>query len=199
MVISRGEALPQTMRYLRTNDTSPLSTLKTVASSLDSCWWYIGGNGFSMTEAFLRRMAPRKWTAERIREHWERLLVEYVDHDAVADSRAGKPGFFSRLGDSVDFSWTTFFAIEGAELPASTIGEVMKVERAWFDPLEDLPPDVIVVARDIDSAYQDFGFRDEWMFKSVAGDLRRRGLPCEEVTAWPHAAGGKKSANRPAR
>jgi hypothetical protein len=46
-----GEALPQTMKYLRTNDTSPLSTLKTVASSLDTCWWYIGGNGFSLTES----------------------------------------------------------------------------------------------------------------------------------------------------
>jgi hypothetical protein len=193
-----GEASPQTMRYLRTNDTSPLSTLRTVASWLDSCWWYVGGNGFSMTEAFLRRMAPRNWTGERTREYWERLLTEYVDDETI-DGRVGRPGFFSRLGDAVDFSWTTLFAIEGAELPASTIGEVMKVERAWFDPLENLPPDVVVVARDIDSAYQDFGFREDWMFKSVAADLRRRRLPCEEITAWPHAGRGSEPARRPAR
>jgi hypothetical protein len=80
------------------------------------------------------------------------------------------------------------FAIEGAELPASSISEVMKVERMWFDPLEQLPTDVVIVARDIDSAYQDFGFRDEWMFKSVESDLRRRRLPCEEVTSWPNRA-----------
>ena len=181
-----------TMRYLRTKDASPLSTLKTVAPAMDRCWWYIGGNGFSLTNSFLRRMAPRNWTAERIREHWERLLTEYVDNETV-DGRVGKPGFFSRLGDSVDFEWTTFFAIEGAELPATTIGEVMKVERMWFNPLGNLPPDVVVVARDIDAAYQDFGFRDVWMFESVASDLRRRGLPCEEVTTWPHSVAGNKS------
>lgn len=152
-----------------------------------------------MTKSFLRRMAPRKWTAERIREHWERLLADYVDNEAVVDGRVGRPGFFTRLGDSVDFGWTTLFAIEGVELPASSISEVMKVEKMWFDPLDNLPADVVVVARDIDRAYQDFGFRDEWMFKSVESDLRRRGLPCEEVTDWPHATDGKRAARRRAR
>jgi hypothetical protein len=178
------------MRYLRTNDASPLSTLRTVASSLDWCWWYVGGNGFSMTPSFLRRIAPRERAAEGVRGRYERLLADYVDHESVPGCGVGKPGFFSRLGDSVDFSRTTLFAIEGEELPACTIGEVMRVELAWFDPLQNLPPEVVVVARDVDAAYQDYGFRDEWMFKSVAADLRRRELPCDEVTAWPHAGGG---------
>lgn len=113
-----------------------------------------------------------------------------------AVGRVGKPGFFSSLGDSVDFCWTCFFAIEGLDLPLQSLLKVRRLDRQSFGAFEALPPDVVVAARDIDSSYQEYGFRDDWMFKSVLGDLKRRGLPADEVTAWPQVGAGKSVATR---
>jgi hypothetical protein len=172
------------MRYLRTNNTSLLSTLKPVVSALNHCWWYIGGSGLSITEAYSARVA-RSIPRDTIEVYWQDAIKKFVDSDAIPDARVGKPGFLSRLGDSVDFDWTTFFAIESEDLPTSVIGEILPFERRYFEPLDTLPESVVLIARDVDSAYQDFGFRDSWMFKSVAEWLHRRSLPCDEVVDWP--------------
>jgi hypothetical protein len=152
------------------------------------CWWHLGGHGFQLTRDFLERLRPRGWSDEHVHDHWMRLLDEYVDHDTPVD-RVGRPGFFTRLGDTVDFSWSNLFAIEGPAdvMPLASLRAVNEVDRMWFAPLADLPRDVVLLARDVDGAYQEYGFRDDWMFKAVLDHLRRGGSPADEVREWPHA------------
>lgn len=177
------------MRYLRTQDLSMRSALKSVAPILDQCWWYIGGHGFSMTREYAARLHVRQWGDEQAHKQWMELLSDYVLHDTEV-GRVGKPGFFSQLGDSVDFNWVCFFAIEGNEMPLQSLKEVEEHNSQWGGPFESLPLDTLLVVRDIDFAYQDYGFREEWMFKTVAKDLLHRNLSVKEITEWQHESMG---------
>ena len=94
-------------------------------------------------------------------------------------------GFFTQLGNSLDLDWACYFAIEGDEMPLLSLRRVEEHDACWFGPLDGLPSDVVLVARDIDFAYQDYGFRDDWMFLSVHEYLRRTGQRVDEVTDWP--------------
>jgi hypothetical protein len=174
------------MRYLRTSGLSMLEALRPAAAVLDACWWHIGGHGFSMTKEFVKRFDARRLTQAELYEHYMQLLTDYVDHDTPV-GRVGKPGFFSSLGDSVDFSWACHFAVEGDQMPLASLRVVSELKGIWFSPLENLPLDVALVARDVDAAYQEYGFRDEWMFAATHDHLRRGGYAVEEVTEWPHA------------
>jgi hypothetical protein len=191
------EQLGGSMRYLRTNGSSPLSSLRAISTPLDACWWYLGGNGFSITKEFAARLRPRGWSDTRVDDYWRRCVAEYVVHDTPI-GRIGRPGFFRRLGDSVDFSWTCLFAVEAADEASPSLAKAAGSERVLFGPFADLPADVIVAARDVDSAYQEYGFRDEWMFKAVLGELRGRGLPADEATTWPSPGNRRSAAARPA-
>jgi hypothetical protein len=171
------------MHYLRTEGLSMISALQSISSTLDTCWWYIGGHGFSITREYAARLHVRQWKDEQVHEQWMALLTDYVEHDTEV-GRVGKPGFFSHLGDSVDFSWACYFAIEGSEMPLRSLQEVKKLDGQWSESFDYLPLDVLLVARDIDSAYQEYGFREEWMFTTVYKDLHHRNLPAEKILAW---------------
>ena len=171
------------MRFVRTNDSSMLASLRLVTAPLDECWWSLGGSGFSPTRSFVERERLHDRADDPHYARLQGLLGEYVEEHAGI-GRVGRPGFFSRLGDTVDFNWSCHFAIAGDTLPLASLRVIQRFSTAWFDPLDALPTDVVLVARDIDGAYQEFGFRDEWMFTTVLHDLRNRGLPSDEVTNW---------------
>jgi hypothetical protein len=173
------------MRYFRTSGLSMLEALRPLSASLDACWWYLGGHGFQMTRDFVERLHSRHCSEQELHEYWMQLLGEYVFHDTPV-GRVGKPGFFTQLADSVDFQWACHFAIEGDEMPLPSLRVVAEKDSCWFGPVAGLPPDVVLVARDIDAAYQEYGVRDKWMFETALGHLRRTGHPADEVTEWPN-------------
>jgi hypothetical protein len=174
------------MRYLRTHGPSLFKALEPIASSLDACWWYLGGRGFQETPEFAERHGVERYS-DACQEILLQLLTDYVENDTPVD-RVGKPGFFTRLADAVDFQWACYFAIESQQLPLATLEMVQPREMTWFAPIDGLPRDVVLLARDIDSGYQEYGFRDDWMFTAVLEHLRRLPSPVEEVTEWPHAS-----------
>ncbi len=172
------------MRYLRTSGLRLLDALRPIADTLDMCWWYIGGQGFTMTRQFVEGLQPLGLSEQELHDHWIQLLTDYVDHDTPI-GRVGKPGFFTRLGNSLDLNWACYFAIEGDEMPLPSLHVVAKHDRDWFGPVDDLPSDMVLVARDLDFGYQDYGFRDEWMFLAVLDHLGSMGYRADEVTEWP--------------
>jgi hypothetical protein len=161
-----------------------LSALQVIAQPLDACWWYIGGQGFSLIKEFADRHQSQNWSEARLYEYWMQLLTDYVDRNTEF-CQVGKPGFFSCLGDTVDFCWACYFAIEGSEMPLQSLKVVEDLGDVWDGPFDSLPSDVLLVVRDIDHSLQHYGFRDEWMFQVVLEDLRSRGLFAEEETSWP--------------
>ena len=165
---------------------------------MDPCWWSLGGNGFSMPRdlrGFKSRFGIDSYTAEEAREFWYLLIREHVVDDSQL-GRVGRPGFFSNLGDSVDFAWTSFFVIESREWPTEALWDAQSRRVIYFLPYESLPPSVLLVARDIDSAYQDYCFRDDWMFQQVFDDLTRRGYEPVEVTDWAPPGGSTKTKRK---
>ena len=107
--------------------------------------------------------------------------------DDTPIGRVGKPGFFTRVGNALALDWSCYFAIEGDEMPLCSLQAVESHCDPWSDPTEDLllPSDVLLVARDQDFSFQDYGFRDESMFLTVFDYLRSAGHPVEEVTEFP--------------
>jgi hypothetical protein len=176
------------MRYFRTSGVSMFEALRPLSASLDTCWWYIGGHGFQKTRDFVTRLHCRRCPEQEIHGYWMQLLDKYVVHDTPV-GRVGKPGFFSELADSLDLDWACYFAIEGDEMPLPSLRVVDEKRQWYFGPIADLPPDVVLVARDVDHAYQDYGFRDDWMFNEAIGHVRRGGHTAEEVTDWPSEEG----------
>ena len=92
--------------------------------------------------------------------------------------RVGKPGFFKRYAAGMDHDWKAYFASDASEMPLSSMDEgARRFDRVWFhEPPDDLPKDVCVIVRDIDAAYLDLFFRDEWMFTTVWGYLDAKGM-----------------------
>lgn len=160
----------QSMRYLRTNTHSLLGALQPVLYELDHAWWYLAGIGSSLTSTYLKRMGERGWSREQIESFWHLSMDSYLDHGDVY--YVGTPGYLSQLGDTAIFEWTTLFVIESVERPDSSLDAVHKRPRNDFGPHTGLPDNVVLVVRDIDHAYQDYGFRDSWMFDAVQRNLQ---------------------------
>jgi hypothetical protein len=171
------------MHYLRTDAQSLLDTLQLVVPSLDTCWWYLGGSGFSITSRFKSRHRTMNWTDADLRQYWQQLLQEYVQETPFG--RVGKPGFLQQLGDSVDSEWRSFFAIESADLPTESVKGVAELYHQHFGAFDGLPPGVLAVICDVDHAYKEYGFRDQWMFDTVFKDLTHRKRHVSEITSWP--------------
>jgi hypothetical protein len=98
--------------------------------------------------------------------------------DGRCEYRVGKPGFFSRYGAGMEGDWKMYFVSDAPDLqPTSFDDAVSRFDRVWFgEPPADLPADICLITRDIDHAYLDLFFRDEWMFKSVWGYTEGRGM-----------------------
>jgi hypothetical protein len=171
------------MRYLRTDARSLLDALHLVVPSLDACWWYLGGSGFSITGSFKSRHRTMNWADADLGEYWHQLLREYVQETPVG--RVGKPGFLRELGDSVDSEWRSFFAIESAELPMESVRTVAELYHQHFGSFDGLPSDVVAAVRDVDHAYKEYAFRYDWMFETIFKDLTHRKRQVSEVTSWP--------------
>jgi hypothetical protein len=169
--------------------------LAPVATSLDHCWWFLGGAGMSFPSVRPpARIAPPPRTAKTFDDlkaqydpaDWERYSREMQAEndeynnslDTSTDDRIGRPGFFSRYARGMDSNWAMYFASDAPELPAYSLkSAARRFERFWFDPPpDDLPSDICLITRDIDSAYLDLFFRDEWMFRTVWGYLEAKGM-----------------------
>ena len=93
---TKGFSLLQ-MRYLRTSGLRPLDALRPIATAIDSCWWYIGGQGFSMTREFIASLRDVRFSENELHDYWMQLLTDYVDHDSPV-GRVGKPGLLHAVG-----------------------------------------------------------------------------------------------------
>ena len=178
------------MRDLSANELSMYEALAPAAATLDRCWWYLGGPGFSITPDFKKRLYGRQWSQAQIQKYWENLVEKYVDSISPF-GRVGKPGFFSALSDSVDFSWAHYYALESETFPAGDLAALDSLESSgmdWFSPIIGLPKNVVLVARDVDAAYQDYGLRDARDFIAIRDHHRLRATGVTEVTEWPNAA-----------
>lgn len=164
--------------------------LSPAAGVLDRCWWRLGGPGFSITPDYQKRLGVRNWSEDQIQQYWNDAVDFYVDSTSP-EGRIGKPGFFSALSDSVDFSWTHYYAIESETFPAEDFAAIDALERAgidWFAPVPGLPQSVVLVARDVDDVYQNYGLRDLRDFEAIRDHHRKHGLSWIEITDWPNAA-----------
>jgi hypothetical protein len=180
---------------LTVNNVHLDQVLAPIAKSLDQCWWFLGGAGMSFPS--IRpptRIAPPPKTAKTFddlraqydRADWERYSremqaanEEYSNWlDTSTDDRIGKPGFFARYAAGMDGTWAMYYASDADQLPMHSFrSAVQRFDGVWFDPPpEDLPSDICLVTRDIDSAYLDLFFRDEWMFRTVWGYLEQKGM-----------------------
>jgi hypothetical protein len=137
---------------LRTSPVNLADVLSPLTRYFDDHWWYFGGNGVNLFDADDYRAASEE-------------LSLYVDDEH--GYRAGRPGFFSRYGRRVDFNWATHFASDLRWPFDAFAAAAAEWERRWFDRPEVLPDGICLLARDIDGAYHDFFFRDEWAFETV--------------------------------
>jgi hypothetical protein len=158
--------------------------LKPIEAFLDGCWWCLGGSGAKS----LGTTYPGKGASETAmslwREECRRAAEEYslwVD-DALPDSRVGIPGFFSRYANAIDTDWKIYYASDAAELPANSFDEARGKRIGWFESPPELPADICLLVRDIDNAYWDLFFRDEWAYEAVKGHLGGRAKEFVDVS-----------------
>jgi hypothetical protein len=191
------------MLGLTVNNIYLARVLVPVAHYLDHCWWYLGGTGMSFPGIRLPRTigdvesertdvsrdarqrspaleAPRfdPGDLQRYREETRAASAEYANWvDASRGYRVGKPGFFSRYAAGMDGGWQTYYVSDSAEQWPVSFGCMAKrFDTVWFEAPVDVPPDVCLVTRDVDSAYLDLFFRDEWMFSTVWGYAETKGM-----------------------
>jgi hypothetical protein len=183
------------MQGLTVNNIHLNRVLEPVAYYLDNCWWYLGGAGMSFPSiAPPARVEVPKGTKmpEGIAQFdpvdWQRYLDEsnvasreyakwLIDPD-LAEYRVGKPGFFERYAAGMDGGWAMYCVSDAPQLTLTSFDEfVSRFERHWFvEPPENLPPDICLITRDVDSAYLDLFFRDDWMFKAVWSFCQGKGM-----------------------
>ena len=174
------------MLGLTVNNIHLEQVLHPVAYHLDNCWWYLGGHGMSFPSVqppkrvdVPKGTKPLEGLAQFDPVDWQRYLDdtsaasrEYanwlIDPD-LAKYRVGKPGFFSRYVAGMDGGWAMYAASDAPDLPLSSFDQFANhFERHWFtEPPEGLPDDICLITRDVDAAYLDLFFRDDWMFKAV--------------------------------
>jgi len=137
--------------------------LKPIARQLDFCWWYLGGAG--MTFPWLDAT-----DRERFDREYQAASTEYANWlDTSAGIRVGKAGFFSRYARGIEGDWKIYYVSDAAELPADAFrAAAAKFDRVWFEPPpSDMPAEICLITRDVDHAYLDLFFRDEWMYQTV--------------------------------
>jgi hypothetical protein len=178
--------------------------LAPIAVSMDQCWWYLGGAGMSFpsiqpparltTPTHIQndrfRRGPGRYASVQAASHfdpadWQRYLAESAAAaeeygkcvDLLGDARVGKPGFFRRYAAGMDTNWQIYFASDAPALEQVGFGDAARqFNGVWFDPPPtELPTDICLITRDIDSAYLDLFFRDEPMYHSVLNHARARG------------------------
>jgi hypothetical protein len=173
------------MRYIRVHGPSPPEVLSPIAGKVDACWWHVGGKGFVYREGFHEQPSPALLAADPQYNRWLKSIDQLVEEVSPV-GYVGKPGFFAQLGNSLNLDWACYFAIESDSLPLTSLLQVEKESEVFFAPFASLPPDVVLALRDIDSGYQEYGFRDEWLFDTVFAHLRFN-MRCraDEITDWP--------------
>ena len=163
------------MKGLRVQSEGLGELLRPIGAFLDGCWWCLGGSGASVGPRHPGRDASvaklRRW-----REDMERAAAEFslwVDNE-FPDYQVGLPGFFSRFADCVDSDWVRYYASDAAEVPVSAFDEARGLTVDWFAAPPALPEAICLFVRNIDNAYWDFFFRDDWAYEAVKGYLGER-------------------------
>ena len=165
------------MHGITISGSDPLDLLlKPVAQYLDACWWYIGDPGN------VGHSPPLPWPADRHPTDAEMAqwlaaseaageeLFRFVERDRPV----ALPGFFSRYGGALGTDWTSYWACDPIDEPAAALGAVAALRIDWFAAPPVLPPEICLYCRNIDSAYWDVFFRDDWMLHAVRWPLGAR-------------------------
>ena len=194
------------MHGLTINNIHLDRVLAPIAIALDACWWYLGGAGMSFPSirpptrlppephhaGERKRRGPGRHTRTGPPKYdppdWQRYLSEsraaqdeyarWIDH--LGGARIGKPGFFRRYAAGMDKNWQMYFVSDAAALDCTgfVADALRRFKGVWFDaPPPDLPADICLITRDIDGAYVDMFFRDEWMYRSVFDYAISKGMP----------------------
>jgi hypothetical protein len=187
-------SLGDLVKGLSVNNVCLNDVLKPAEAYLDGCWWYIGGAGMQFPSVRTPKRAPVDSKSKKPpvppfdAVDWERYLNEskaareeyanWLVSDDIVKYRVGKPGFFSRYIAGIDGNWAMYCASDAPELRPTSFDEFeSRFKRHWFDPPpENLPDDICLIARDVDAAYLDLFFRDEWLFQSVWSFLETKGM-----------------------
>jgi hypothetical protein len=139
--------------------------LRPIASLLDACWWYLGGSGLNAA-----------YFDDPTMKDYDLLIME------VDGARVGRPGFYGRLAAKWGGDWDTFYVSDSAAPPATSFVTVSEAfDGLWFDPPPaDVPQDIFLIVRDLDSGRWDLFFRDDWAYQAVWSYLRGRGVIMSE-------------------
>jgi hypothetical protein len=170
--------------------------LKPIEAFLDGCWWCLGGSGAKWLGTTYPGNAASEAEVTRWREKCRRAAEEYslwVD-DALPNYRVGIPGFFSRYGNAIETDWQIYYASDAAELPVNSFDETLGKRIGWFEAPPELPADICLLVRDIDNAYWDLFFRDEWAYDAVKGHLGGRAKEFVDASRVEGRRKGKRSA-----
>ena len=165
------------MKILQIHDNRLEVLLSPIAPALDGCWWWIGGAGASPPAEVFATSDPqayRRWGEEYAK------FVEY--HDIIGD--VGRPGYFGRYAGALRRDWDVYCASDAAEPPLDSFRIVQEQRPDWFDAFHDVPTEIALIARVIDSGYWDLFFRDDWMFETVEQRLRSGSLTSANWTAF---------------
>jgi hypothetical protein len=179
------------MRGLRVQSKGLGELLRPIGAFLDGCWWCLGGTGVSILRPAPGADASEE-TIQRWREEEEQAVAEYslwVDKD-FPNYQVGLPGFFSRYADCVDRDWVRYYASDAVEVPTNAFDEAGRLTVDWFAAPPALPTSICLFVRNIDNAYWDFFFRDDWAYEAVKGYLGERAR--EFVDVWEEAKKNQK-------
>lgn len=145
--------------------------LKPLRKSLDDCWWYLGGAGVQLP--LQQGLASNDELNQQSLDY-----AQWMDDES--GYRVGKPGWFSRYIDYVDMNWALYFACESSstEIPREILDwldSFLSKGVSWFGDAKNwpLPPEVVMVCRDVDAAYWDLFFREEALCKSIQEHLQK--------------------------
>ncbi len=170
--------------------------LQPITAFLDGCWWCLGGCGASYGPRYPGKDTTPDQLA-RWREELARAADEYslwVDFD-WPNYRVGIPGFFSRYASGINTDWKIYYASDAPQLPVHSFDEVQSKSIGWFEPPPPLPADICILVRDIDNAYWDLFFRDDWAYDAVRFYLEERAEEFVNIVETKNR-GGKKSRKR---
>jgi hypothetical protein len=155
------------MKVIQIYDARLDVCLQPLAPTLDECWWWIGGAGASP------RLGVGVLSSADEAEAYDRWRQEYsrfVESHPVG--LIGRPGFFSRFGGDIDGDWKVYCASDAIEVPLASFAAIQSYETNWFGDFPKAPADVVLIARNIDDAYWDFFFREDWMHDTLLGRLK---------------------------